>query len=69
MNEKNKYPCDCDEMRFMIDNHELFMYDNHNEWFLTWIVKEFDEEKGVTNLPKLGVKFDYCMFCGKEIQG
>jgi len=61
-----RYPCDCKDMRWMVDNNEVFK--THNDfWILQWI--ELDKDNGKTNIERLGVKFKYCLFCGKKIKG
>jgi hypothetical protein len=64
MNKPNKYPCDCPDMRWMIDNNKVFKEED-GKWILTWI--ELDKTKKGTNIERFGVKISYCLFCGKEI--
>jgi len=58
------YPCDCEDMQWMVDNNDVFRYEA-DRWLLAWI--ELDKTDKGTNIEKFGVKFDYCMFCGKRI--
>jgi len=58
------YPCDCEDMKWMVDTNDVFKYENNN-WLLTWM--ELDKTNKGTNIEKFGVKFDYCIFCGKRI--
>lgn len=60
----NDYPCDCDEMKWMMDSNEVFKKEDVG-WVLVWI--EFDRSSKGTNIEKLGVRFSHCLFCGKKI--
>lgn len=57
------YPCECDEMKWMVDNNKVFKYKD-NGWMLTWI--ELDKSKKGVNIEKFGVRINYCMFCGNK---
>jgi len=60
-----EYPCDCEDMHWMVDHNKVFQNEN-GIWVLSWI--ELDKNKdGTVNIPIYGVKFNYCMFCGKGI--
>lgn len=59
-----KYPCDCADMKWMIDNNKVFSQED-GEWILGWI--ELDKTKSGMNIERLGVRFNYCLFCGKRI--
>jgi len=58
------YPCDCEDMKWMMETNKVFRYEDGN-WLLAWI--ELDKTNKGTNIEKFGVKFDYCIFCGKRI--
>jgi hypothetical protein len=58
------YPCDCVDMKWMMDNNNVFRKESHN-WILAWT--ELDSTDKGTNIEKFGVKFNYCLFCGKRI--
>ena len=58
------YPCDCQDMKWMVDNNDVFRKESGN-WILAWI--ELDKNNKGTNIEKFGVKFKYCLFCGKRI--
>ena len=60
------YPCDCEDMKWMVDNNKVFVKEK-NIWVLSWI--ELDKTDKGTNIEKFGVKFDFCLFCGKKIEG
>lgn len=60
----NNYPCQCNEMKWMIDNNKAFKKDGGN-WMLTWM--ELDRDGKKTNIENFGVRFGYCLFCGKKI--
>lgn len=57
------YPCNCEGMKWMMDNNEVFK--NKSKWMLTWV--ELDRDGKDTNIEKFGVRFKYCLFCGKKI--
>lgn len=59
------YPCDCDDMMWMMDNHKLFGAQGGN-WAVVWV--ELDKTDNGTNIEHLGVRFRYCLFCGKELK-
>lgn len=59
------YPCDCKDMRWMVDHNKVFVEEN-GTWVLAWI--ELDKtEKGDTNIERFGIRIRYCNFCGKKI--
>lgn len=60
------YPCDCSAMKWMVDNNKLIVNEN-NKWMISWI--ELDKTVRGTNIETFGVKFSYCLFCGKKIKG
>jgi hypothetical protein len=60
------YLCNCIDMKWMQDNNKVFEYEN-GHWFLAWI--ELDKYNNGTNIERFGVKFNYCLFCGKKIKG
>jgi len=60
-----EYPCNCEDMRWMIDNNKVFKKDE-DIWVLSWI--ELDKTNSGVNVTPLGVKFKYCLFCGKGIK-
>lgn len=60
-----EYPCDCSDMKWMIDHNDVFVKED-DFWILKWI--ELDRTKKGTNIGRFGVKFKYCMFCGKKIK-
>jgi hypothetical protein len=60
------YPCDCPEMKWMIDRNDVFRKEE-GHWILAWI--ELDKTDKGTNIERLGVKFHNCIFCGKKIKG
>ena len=66
MVNNNQYSCECADMRWMQDNNKVFKYEDGN-WLLTWI--ELDKTDKGTNIENFGVKFDYCVFCGRKIKG
>lgn len=60
-----RYPCNCKDMRWMIDHNKVFKNED-GIWVLSWM--ELNKNKdGTINTPQYGVKFNYCMFCGKGI--
>ena len=59
------YPCNCVDMHWMIDNNKVFE-ENDGGWVLGWI--ELDKTKSGINLERFGVKFNYCLFCGKRLR-
>lgn len=59
-----KYPCDCSGMKWMIEYNDVFKRESGN-WILSWI--ELDKTDKGTNIEKFGIKFHYCLFCGKRI--
>ena len=68
-----EYPCDCQDMKFAVNNWttdkglQFKFDDNINKWIMVWI--SLDRHEKGTNIERFGVKFDYCMFCGKKIKG
>ncbi len=58
------YPCWCPDMRWMVDNNEVFVEEN-GRWVLKWV--ELDKTDKGTNIETFGVKFNHCLFCGKRI--
>ena len=60
-------PCDCPSMKWMVDNNDVFRKEDCH-WILSW-VELTDKTKKGTNIERFGVKFDYCIFCGKKIKG
>ena len=61
------YPCDCLDMKWMIDNNKVFERHGSGKWVLSWI--ELDKHDKGTNIERFGVRFDNCLFCGKKIKG
>jgi len=61
-----EYPCDCSDMRYMMDRNDVFRKEN-GHWILAWI--ELDKTDKGTNIERFGMKFEYCIFCGKKIKG
>ena len=60
-----KYPCQCADMKWMVDNNKVFINDD-GLWLLSWL--ELDKvPNGTINIEHFGVKFEYCLFCGKKI--
>lgn len=59
-----EYPCNCSDMRWMIDNNKVFKREDGN-WILYWI--ELDKTDKGANIERFGIKFNYCLFCGKRI--
>ena len=62
----SNYPCICEEMKWMIDNNKVFKKED-GDWILAWI--ELDRDGKNTNIENFGVRFKYCLFCGKKING
>jgi hypothetical protein len=61
------YPCNCPDMKWIIDNYSVFQK-QEGDWVLSWV--EVDKErKDSTYLQRFGIKFDYCIFCGERIKG
>jgi len=61
---ENDYPCNCDDMVFVINNLDLIeKMDNH--WLIKW--KELDRTAKGINIENLAIKFLYCPFCGNKI--
>lgn len=60
-----EYPCNCSGMKWMIDRNKVFQ-EQDGKWVLSWI--ELDKTKKGINIERFGVKFEYCMFCGKKIK-
>lgn len=60
------YPCDCEDMMWMVDNNKVFKKEN-DRWVLHWI--ELDKHDKGTNIETFGVRFNNCLFCGKKIKG
>lgn len=58
------YPCDCEDMRWMVDNNKVFKKED-GMWFLSWM--ELSGAGKDMHIERFGVKFDYCLFCGKKI--
>lgn len=48
----------------MVDNNKVFKKED-GMWFLSWI--ELERSGRNTQIERFGVKFDYCLFCGKKI--
>jgi hypothetical protein len=61
-----KYPCDCADMKWMINNNKVFKKED-GQWILSWI--ELDKTGAGIYIEKFGVRFDHCMFCGRKIEG
>jgi len=62
---ENKYPCDCNDMIWMIHHEKVFKFED-GFWALSWM--ELDRtEKGEVNIGHFGVKIKHCPFCGKEL--
>lgn len=59
-----KYPCQCEEMKWMVDNNKVFKKEN-GSWMLTWM--ELDRDGKTVNIENFGVRFKNCLFCGKKI--
>lgn len=59
------YPCDCQDMKWVVDNHNKYSY-MYNYWIDTW--KEVDRNKRETVIETFGIKFNYCPFCGKKVR-
>ena len=51
-NFKN-YPCECEDMRWMIDNNRVFKRHVNGKWVLSWI--ELDKHDKGTNIERFGV--------------
>jgi hypothetical protein len=61
----SNYPCNCENMVWMINNSDIFKFQD-SAWVLHWI--ELDKGKdGTTSIERFGVRFQYCMFCGRSI--
>lgn len=60
------YPCSCPDMKWLIDNYDIFQK-QESDWVLSWI--ELDKNKKETYAQRFGIKFDYCIFCGERIKG
>lgn len=61
------YPCDCPDVKWLVDNYKLFIKDN-DTWVISWM--EIDKEsKPNMIIQTFGIKFNFCMFCGKKIKG
>ncbi len=58
------YPCDCEDMKWMVDNNKVFQKEN-NKWLLVW--KEIDRDAATTTINNYAVTINYCVFCGKRI--
>ena len=64
MTKALEYPCNCDDMIFVINNLDLISkVDIH--WVIKW--KELDKTTNGINIENLAVKFSYCPFCGNKI--
>jgi len=61
-----EYPCDCPGMKWMIDHNNVFRKEE-GHWILVWM--ELDKTEKGTNIERFGMKFEYCIFCGKKIEG
>jgi len=59
-----EYPCKCKQMKWMVDNNKVFKKEN-GSWMLIWI--ELDRNGKTINIENFGVRFEYCLFCGKKI--
>jgi len=59
-----EYPCDCPGMKWMIDHNSVFRKEE-GHWILVWM--ELDKTEKGTNIERFGMKFEYCIFCGKKI--
>lgn len=51
-------------MKWMVDNNKVFKKEN-GSWMLIWI--ELDRNGKTINIENFGVRFEYCLFCGKKI--
>ncbi len=60
------YPCECEDMMWMVDNNKVFKKEN-DRWVLRWT--ELDKHDKGTNIETFGVRFSNCLFCGKKIKG
>jgi hypothetical protein len=59
------YPCDCRDMKWIVDHHNRYsLIGDH--WIETW--KEIDRNKKETVIQNLGIKINYCPFCGKKVR-
>ena len=64
MNHNDKYPCNCKDMGFVIDNVDLI--DNFDKyWIIKW--KELDKTAKGINIENLAVRIYYCPFCGRKL--
>jgi hypothetical protein len=60
-------------MQFAVDNWSedkglQFKFDGViNRWVMMWV--SLDKTNKGINIERFGVKFNYCMFCGKEVKG
>ncbi len=59
------YPCDCDEMVWMMGNYDLFG-EQGGSWVVVWT--ELDKTDSGTNIERFGVRFSHCLFCGKALK-
>jgi len=59
-----EYPCQCKSMKWMVDNNKVFKKEN-GSWMLVWM--ELDKHSKNINIENFGVRFEYCLFCGKKI--
>lgn len=59
-----EYPCQCESMRWMVDNNKVFKKEN-GSWMLVWM--ELDRHGKNVNIENFGIRFEYCLFCGKKI--
>lgn len=62
-----EYPCDCLDMKYVINNTNLIKKED-GHWIFTWIDGLDKTSKG-TNIERFGMKFEYCPWCNKKIEG
>jgi hypothetical protein len=71
------YPCDCSNMKMIIETgvgnfdfngrkYHLFLHDE-NFWALSWV--QLDRIETGINIEEFGLRLEYCPFCGKKIKG
>ena len=58
------YPCSCENMKWLVDNYKLTMYDD-GRWLIKW--SEFDRNGIKTNIQTFAIRINYCPFCGKAV--
>jgi len=51
-------------MKWMVDNNKVFKKEN-GSWMMVWM--ELDKDNKNINIENFGVRFKYCLFCGKKI--